>query len=315
MKSLPQTKSTAWVCSVPVATVWTAPEKVRSVDAENIAENPNINKWLQEMSREENSDLTNSNRIQTQLLYGEPVMIDRVVEGWAKIAALWQPCQKDERGYPGWVPMSQLKKVEALTELGYARVTANKAQLWTAEFKPLKTVSFNTLLPVKELGEFVRLQTPDGDAMIEADTVEIVAAYDRVPLGSGLDIARLGSEFLDLPYLWAGMSSYGFDCSGFTYNLMKANGVIISRDAVDQALEGFEIDQHTQDSWHIGDLLFFAYEEGKGRLHHVGVYYGNGLMLHSPTPGKAVEIIELAGTKHEAELCAVRRFTETENRD
>ncbi|WP_330962189.1 C40 family peptidase [Planococcus antarcticus] len=315
MKSLLQKESTAWVCSVPVATVWTAPEKVRPIDTDNIMENPNINKWLQEMSREENKDLTDSNRIQTQLLYGEPVLIDEVVNGWAKIIAIWQPCQKEERGYPGWVPMSQLKEVEALTELGYARVTQNKAQLWTEDFKPLKAVSFNTLLPVKELGDFVRLHTPDGDAIIMADAVEIVAAYNRGLQANGLDIAKLGAEFLDLPYLWAGMSSYGFDCSGLTYNLMKANGISISRDAVDQALEGTEINQYDPDSWHIGDLLFFAYEEGKGKLHHVGVYYGNGLMLHSPTPGKAVEIIELADTKHETELCAVRRFTEKQYRD
>ena len=307
-----QTESTAWVCSVPVATVWTAPEKARPVDAEGIAENPNLNKWLQNMSREDNKDLTDSGRIQTQLLYGEPVLIDEVVDGWAKIIALWQPCRKDERGYPGWVPLNQLKEVEALTELGYARVTANKAQLWTESFTPLKAVSFNTLLPVKELGDFVRLQTPDGDALVMADAVEIVAAYNQSPKGSGMDIAKLGTGFLDLPYLWGGMSSYGYDCSGFTYNLMKANGVIISRDAVDQALEGLEIDQHDQNAWHIGDLLFFAYEEGKGNLHHVGIYYGNGLMLHSPTPGKSVEIIELAGTKHETELCAVRRFMEIE---
>ena len=310
-----QTESTAWVCSVPVATVWTAPEKARPVDAESIAENPSINKWLQEMSREDNRDLTDSGRIQTQLLYGEPVLIEEVVDGWAKIIALWQPCHKDERGYPGWMPMIQLKEVEALTELGYARVTANKAQLWTEGFTPLKAVSFNTLLPVKELGDFVRLQTPDGDAMIMAEAVDIVAAYNRGPRGSGLDIAKLGAEFLDLPYLWGGMSSYGYDCSGFTYNLMKANGIIISRDAVDQAVEGIGIDQHDQNSWHIGDLLFFAYEEGKGSLHHVGVYYGNGLMLHSPTPGKAVEIMELAGTKHETELCAVRRFMEIKDHD
>ncbi|TWT06996.1 NlpC/P60 family protein [Planococcus sp. CPCC 101016] len=310
-----QTESTAWVCSVPVATVWTAPEKARPVDTESIAENPNINKWLQEMSREDNKDLTDSGRIQTQLLYGEPVLIEEVVEGWAKIIALWQPCHKDERGYPGWVPVSQLREVEALSELGYARVKANKAQLWTAEFKPLKAVSFNTLLPVKELGDFIRLQTPDGDAMIMSEAVEIVAGYNRGPQGDGMDIAKLGAGFLDLPYLWAGMSSYGYDCSGFTYNLMKANGIIISRDAADQAEEGIEIDQQEQNSWHIGDLLFFAYEEGKGSIHHVGVYYGNGLMLHSPTPGKAVEIIELAGTKHEIELCAVRRFTEKEDRD
>ncbi|ANU22438.1 polysugar degrading enzyme [Planococcus donghaensis] len=308
-----QTESTAWVCSVPVATVWTAPEKVRPVDAAGIAEYPNLNHWLQSMNQEDNQDLVNSNRIQTQLLYGEPVLIEEVVEDWAKIIALWQPCQKDERGYPGWVPITQLKEVETLTELGYARVTQNKAQLWTENFKPLKVVSFNTMLPVKEIGEFIRLQTPDGDALVMTDAVEIVSAYNQRPKGSGVDIATHGVRFLDLPYLWAGMSSYGFDCSGLTYNLMKANGVIISRDAVDQVLEGNGIDSQNAENWQIGDLLFFAHDEGKGKIHHVGVYYGNGLMLHSPKPGKSVEIIELAGTKHEVELYAVRRFTEIED--
>ncbi|WP_251047571.1 hypothetical protein [Planococcus sp. ISL-110] len=69
------------------------------------------------MSREDNEDLTDSNRIQTQLLYGEPVLIDEVVDGWAKVIARLQPCQKDERGYPGWVPISQLKKIAALAGL------------------------------------------------------------------------------------------------------------------------------------------------------------------------------------------------------
>lgn len=310
-----QTESTAWVCSVPVATVWTTPEKVRPIDADGIAKNPNINKWLQEMSRDDKRDLVDDNRIQTQLLYGEPVLIDEVVDGWAKIIALWQPCQKDERGYPGWVPMTQLQEVETLAELGYARVLHDKVQLWTEEFKPSTVVPFNTMLPVKGMGDFICLQTPDGNALIMKDAVEIVATHNQSSQATGLDIATLGASFLDLPYLWAGMSSYGYDCSGFTYNLMKASGVIISRDAVDQAVEGAEIDQRDESSWHIGDLLFFAYEEGKGKLHHVGVYYGNGLMLHSPTPGKSVEIIELAGTKHEVELCAVRRFMEKEDRE
>ncbi|AIY06341.1 NLP/P60 family protein [Planococcus sp. PAMC 21323] len=307
-----QTESTAWVCNVPVGTVWTAPEKVRPVDAQGLAEHPNMNNWLQSMSWEDKQDLISSNRIQTQLLYGEPVLIEEVVDDWAKIVALWQPCQKDERGYPGWVHVSQLKEVGNLTELGYARVVQNKAQLWTENFKPLKVVPFNTMLPVKEVGDFIRLQTPDGDALIMTDAVEIVSAYNQSPNGSGLDIANLGAKFLDLPYLWAGMSSYGFDCSGLTYNLMKANGIIISRDAVDQVLDGNRVDPWSVDSWHIGDLLFFAHEEGKGKIHHVGVYYGNGLMLHAPKPGKSVEIIELARTKHEVELCAVRRFVEME---
>ncbi len=56
-----------------------------------------------------------------------------------------------------------------------------------------------------------------------------------------------------------------------------------------------------------GDLLFFAYEEGKGAIHHVGLYVGGGKMLHSPKTGKSIEILTLKETIYEKELCAVRR--------
>jgi cell wall-associated NlpC family hydrolase len=55
-------------------------------------------------------------------------------------------------------------------------------------------------------------------------------------------------------------------------------------------------------------LLFFAHEKGEGSIHHVGIYYGKGKMLHSPKTGKTVELIELKGTLYEEELCAARRY-------
>jgi cell wall-associated NlpC family hydrolase len=60
-----------------------------------------------------------------------------------------------------------------------------------------------------------------------------------------------------------------------------------------------------------GDLLFFAYEEGKGNLHHVGIYDGNNKMLHAPQTGSGVEVIPLKGTVYEKELFAVRRYWKT----
>lgn len=306
------TESTVWVCNVPVATVWTNPDSVREVDAHGTGQTVKMNKWIETMNEQENHDLTHSGRIQTQLLYGEPVLVDEVADGWAKIIAIWQPSSKDERGYPGWVPLHQIKEITVLDELGYARVTARKAQLWTEEMEPLLVVPFNTLLPVKQKGKLVCVQTPTGEAFIQADQVQFVPSIEEIPTGSGSAVAELGEEFLDLQYFWGGMSSYGYDCSGFSYNMLKANGAIIPRDAHDQAAAGTEIDTQNQEDWHVGDLLFFAYEEGKGRIHHVGIYYGNGMMIHSPTPGKAIEIISLAGTVHEKELCAVRRFIQEE---
>ena len=57
------------------------------------------------------------------------------------------------------------------------------------------------------------------------------------------------------------MSAWGYDCSGFAYATHQANGYLIPRDATDQARKGKEVGL---DSIQPGDLLFFAYEKGKG---------------------------------------------------
>lgn len=303
--------SAEWVCCVPVATVWHSPGKARDIDAAGIAENASINNWIEAMNAGQARDLMESGRIETQLLYGEPVAVDEIVAGWAKIAALRQPSRKDERGYPGWVPLGQLKEVERVHDGPYARVISKHAQLWTDDFKPLQTIPFNAMLPVIADGEYVQVLTPDEDAWIASNQVEMVPHLNAMPTGTGKDIASLAEEFLNLHYFWGGMSSYGYDCSGLTFNVLRAIGIQISRDAGDQALEGAAVDKASQANWEVGDLLFFANDNGRAAVRHVGIYYGNGLMIHSPTAGKAIEIIPLAGSKYADELCAVRRFVES----
>ncbi|MGB6778910.1 MAG: C40 family peptidase [Planococcus citreus] len=308
-----QTQSTTWVCRVPVTSVWTHPEKVREVDAHGVADTPDINKWREAMNQQETKDLTLSNRLQTQLLYGEPVLIEEIDGTWAKIIGLWQPSHKDERGYPGWVPLAHLKEVDSFADRSYARVSADKAQLWTPDRRPIAQLPFNSLLPVKDANEtHIHVHTPDGDAYIEAKHVQLVPAPEQIPLGNGQSIVNEAERFLGLQYFWGGMSSLGYDCSGFSHHMLKANGYYISRDAGDQSVEGVEIDRLDSAAWQTGDLLFFAYDEGVGKLHHVGIYYGDGMMIHSPTSGKAIEITRLEGTVYDKELCAVRRFTQEE---
>lgn len=311
--NMTQPEPTTWVCRVPVTSVWTHPDKVREVDAQGVADMPDINKWREAMNQQETKDLTESNRLQTQLLYGEPVLIEEIDGTWAKIIAPWQPSHKDERGYPGWVPLAHLKELGSAADRGYARVTADKAQLWSPERRPVAQLPFNSLLPVKDADESrVHVHTPDGDAYIEAKHVQLVPSPEQIPLGSGQAIADAAERFLGLQYFWGGMSSFGYDCSGFSHHMLKANGLYISRDAGDQSTEGMEIDRLDPGAWQAGDLLFFAYEEGQGQLHHVGIYCGDGMMIHSPTSGKAIEIIRLEGTVYDKELCAVRRFTQEE---
>lgn len=299
-----------YVCAVPVATIWTSPESPRKIDAEGISNPVHLSKWLEKLAYKERFDLCNGNRVQTQLLYGEPIIVDEVAGDWAKVIAVWQASKKDERGYPGWVPLTQLKSAKQLKEAGgFVRVSSGKAQLWSMDGDPTVIIPFNAILPLTdERKEHFIVETPDGEALIRKVDVQRAPSVHQFDKKTAADAVYEGMKFLDLPYFWGGMSSYGYDCSGFIYNMLKACGHWIPRDAGDQARGGEEVPLSQPEKWETGDLLFFANDEGKGNVRHVGFYFGNGLLLHSPSTGQSIELLKLAGSKLERELCGVRRY-------
>ncbi|WP_027964406.1 C40 family peptidase [Halalkalibacillus halophilus] len=299
---------TTYVVDVPVATIWTEPESPREIDHPGTLNPMDLDTWYDQMSKEERLALAQENLVQSQLLYGEEVIVDEVKNSWAKVIAIKQPSKKDPRGYPGWVPMIQLKEVSIgdWYREKIALIEKKTAILYDLEDKPLLNLSYLTYLPViEEKAEDIVVQAPQGEAIFKKADVSIHDAIRKVPNGDGKSIVKVGEQFLGLDYFWGGMSAFGYDCSGFAYNMHKVNGYEIPRDATDQAKDGEEV---PLDQLETGDLIFFAYEEGKGNIHHVGIYYGDGKMIHSPSTGKGIEIIELAGTKYETELCAARRY-------
>ena len=82
------------------------------------------------------------------------------------------------------------------------------------------------------------------------------------------------------PYLWAGMSPKGMDCSGFVRTVLFLHDIIIPRDASQQAPKGERI-MGTEDLIP-GDLLFFGRKDTAApRVSHVGIYIGEGRFIHS----------------------------------
>nr|WP_275579587.1 C40 family peptidase [Jeotgalibacillus terrae] len=183
-------------------------------------------------------------------------------------------------------------------------VTSDFAPLLGENGETLTTLAFTTILPVTDVQDgLVEVHSPHGQAFVKRDAVQLF--HGDLKKGTPADILKDGERFLDLLYLWGGMTPHGYDCSGFSYSMMRANGYLIPRDASDQAAAGKEI---AKEDVQPGDLIFFAYEEGKGDLHHVAIYHGDGNMIHSPTPGKKIMIQEIAGTFYEKEWCGVRRY-------
>ncbi|GAB2465950.1 C40 family peptidase [Streptomyces incanus] len=82
------------------------------------------------------------------------------------------------------------------------------------------------------------------------------------------------------PYVWGATGPGSYDCSGLTQGAWKAAGVSLPRTTYDQVEAGTTVPVSQAQP---GDLVFF-YDD----ITHVGIYIGNGMMIHAPKPGTYV---------------------------
>ncbi len=106
---------------------------------------------------------------------------------------------------------------------------------------------------------------------------------------NGQDLVNYGMQFVGNPYVWGGTDLvYGADCSGFTQSVYANFGVQIPRVAADQMTLGYQV---PLEEAQVGDLVFYD-QEGAG-VDHVGVYAGNGLLLHASSPEVGIIVSDM----------------------
>lgn len=117
---------------------------------------------------------------------------------------------------------------------------------------------------------------------------------------SGDSIVDTAMQYQGVPYLWGGTDpSKGLDCSGFVQLVLSRNGIEVPRVAADQAKVGTEVPSIADAR--PGDLIAF----GSPRVNHIGIYIGNGQMIHAPHTGDVVRVAPVAGR----EIATIRRVT------
>jgi gamma-D-glutamyl-L-lysine dipeptidyl-peptidase len=284
------------VVDVSVATLWTRPAALRSIDAPSATNPVDIPLWLSRMTTADRRWLVG--RVQTQALYGTPVTVLDQRGHWSYVAVHGQPTPLDPHGYPGWMPTRQLTGNVSLLRLRRRRPVAivTAAMAWLRDPKTLGRrvqISFATRLPiVRRSGSYDLVATPGGGRLaIRRRKVAEYTALSAIPTPTGARIVRVARRFLGLQYLWGGTSGFGFDCSGFTYTIFRRFAISLPRDADRQALHGLPV---ARSSLRPGDLVFLAGPGGTGPVHHVAIYIGSGDVIHAPHTGQPVEISPLA---------------------
>jgi gamma-D-glutamyl-L-lysine dipeptidyl-peptidase len=243
----------------------------------------------------------------SQAIYGSNVTLLTARGEWCRI--------QTADHYRGWVPSRHLRLVQS--GAGYAttgvvvQVESLFANLYrepdVTRHKPVLTIPFESRLevipdekdekdheeenskkaatPAKEVKPtpegWLRVRLP-GKTAAWIQSADVVLDPKPLSIPESIELAK---QFLGLPYLWGGSSSFGFDCSGFTQMLLRARGFTMPRDADQQAAWTGLISVDRKDL-QPGDLLFFG--SSPHSITHTGMYLGEGHFIQATTNGHPV---------------------------
>ena len=222
----------------------------------------------------------------TQALLGMPVKVLQYTD--------WFEIQTPD-DYKGWVhrmvirPMSkvmydQWNRAEKIIVTSHYGFTYEKPDEHSQTVSDV--VAGNRLKWEGIKGNFYKVSYPDGRQAYISKSISQSEKKWRASLKQDSEsIIRTTFTMMGIPYLWAGTSSKGVDCSGLIRSVLFMHDIIIPRDASQQAYIGEHIDIAPDfGNLRRGDLVFFgrkATPERKEGISHVGIYIGNKKFIHS----------------------------------
>lgn len=205
---------------------------------------------------------THRSELVSQLLFGEIVEVIDQFKGWMLVKS-----QLD--GYTGWVDAVQLEFLKASDDRGRLAICKELFTLVTEEDTGNRIwISFGSMFETTSAGRLIA----GGRAYRYMGDIE--------PLSEKSDsdeIMRVSLKWLNASYLWGGRTPLGVDCSGFVQLVFRAAGVMLPRDAWQQAELGVDVPFASEARQ--GDLAFF--ENPEGSIVHVGILNGEGHIIHA----------------------------------
>lgn len=302
---------------VSATTLWVEPRTARpGIDDPALSAPVDLDAWNANMEDTETRRWL-TGELETQAVLGSEVIVDEIDGDWAHVLVTAQPTPRDPRGYPGWVPLTHLVADPDFARRAGTAPTATVTALTStltgtpSGNHPGIDVSFDTVLPVVgRAGKSVKVAVPGArPAYLPTADVVVRDHGEQPPRPTVEDVIATGERFLGLRYLWAGVSAWGFDCSGYTYTLFHHHGITIARDAGDQ-MNDSGLAEVAREDLRRGDLVFFATEPGGDSIRHVALYLGDDMIMQAPNAERSVEIMSLTEYDPDGEYAGARRVLE-----
>ncbi len=224
----------------------------------------------------------------TQAVMGTPVRVLHKDSEW------WRVQTPD--GYIAWVPSSSVvaKTPEQMTAWRGAKRFIVTSPYQTRAYTSPTAKGLRDV--VTDLVNGCIVTVPGNEVHVEHGRVGIELPDGRTAFANVDDLTPIetwaaqnfdSDRILDIaysmegtPYLWGGTSTKALDCSGLAKVSYYTNGLILMRDASQQALTGKRIEAANWRSCRPGDLLFFG-NARTGKVTHVAIYDHDGNYVHS----------------------------------
>jgi cell wall-associated NlpC family hydrolase len=153
---------------------------------------------------------------------------------------------------------------------------------------------------------FSEVTSAYGGGWISSDYLSASAPAAPQATSAGQSIVNFAMQFQGYPYVWAGNTPSGFDCSGFTqYVVQNTLGMDITHGTELQMAYGSSV---AWGDWQPGDLIFFTGTYEGGWITHVGIYIADGMMIHAENPGTGVVISDITSGYYANHYYAAKRI-------
>lgn len=140
---------------------------------------------------------------------------------------------------------------------------------------------------------------------IDGKSTGITPSANALSVGGSSTASKIvatAKQYIGVPYVWGGSSPSGFDCSGFTQYVFNKHGIELPRTTDQQYKVGSYV---SRSNLKAGDLVFLqnTYREG---ISHVGIYVGDGKMIHASS-SKGIVISDLSSSYYTKHYYGARR--------
>lgn len=231
----------------------------------------------------------------TQTILGTPLQVLKRQRGYSLV--------RSPDRYISWIDNEAITAMDSIT---FGNWQQSKKLIITADFgfsfstPDTKSLRVSDLVKgniVKLLGKkkhFYAIEYPDNRiGYIPVKEAEDFQKWSAKPNPNASQILATAKTLVGVPYLWGGTSAKGVDCSGFTKTSYFLNGIVLPRDASQQATVGEPIDIYEADSVSLakclknlqaGDLLFFGSKKTElsaEKVTHTAIYIGDGIFIQA----------------------------------